>query len=87
MRKKKRGYLDFSFTEFDQIARVGSRGQHIDVNLKFLCFFLGKDGKKRIRVNRDLFNQGCVNTLEEGLSSAQKIGFPVMIKVCNILPA
>ena len=45
-----------------------------------LLFTLG-NGKKRVRVNRDLFDKGCVNTLEEGLSSAQKIGFPVMIKV------
>ena len=48
--------------------------------LNFDQFTLG-NGKKRVRVNRDLFDKGCVNTLEEGLSSAQKIGFPVMIKV------
>ena len=31
-------------------------------------------------MNRDLYRKGCVSTLEEGLSSAQKIGYPVMIK-------
>jgi acetyl-CoA carboxylase/biotin carboxylase 1 len=37
-------------------------------------------GKKRIKVNRDLYRQGCVHSLEEGLAIAQKIGYPVMIK-------
>nr|APH81346.1 ACC [Paracyclopina nana] len=38
------------------------------------------EGKKRIKVNRDLYGKGCVHTLEEGLLIAQKIGYPVMIK-------
>ena len=40
----------------------------------------GPEGKKRIKVNRDLYGKGCVHTLEEGLLIAQKIGYPVMIK-------
>lgn len=28
----------------------------------------------------ELYKRGCVNSWEEGLVSAQKIGFPVMIK-------
>ena len=36
--------------------------------------------KKRAKVSRDLYRKGCANTLEEGLSSSQKIGYPVMIK-------
>ena len=38
------------------------------------------NSKKRVKVSRDLFRQGCVHSLEEGLSTAQKIGYPVMIK-------
>ena len=29
---------------------------------------------------RDLYAKGCVHSLEEGLSAAQTIGYPVMIK-------
>ena len=36
--------------------------------------------KKRAKVSRELYKKGCANTLEEGLSSSQKIGYPVMIK-------
>lgn len=38
----------------------------------------GKD--KKIKISQDLFKKGCVETAEEGLVAAQKIGFPVMIK-------
>ncbi|ODM98808.1 Acetyl-CoA carboxylase, partial [Orchesella cincta] len=38
----------------------------------------GKD--KRIKIASDLYKKGCVETAEEGLVAAQKIGFPVMIK-------
>ena len=36
--------------------------------------------RTRVKVDRNLFRQGCVHSLEEGLASAQKIGYPVMIK-------
>ena len=39
-----------------------------------------ENGKKRVKVSRDLYKKGCVETLEDGLKSAQKIGYPVMIK-------
>ena len=35
---------------------------------------------QRVKVDRSLFRQGCVHSLEEGLASANKIGYPVMIK-------
>ncbi|KAK9507907.1 hypothetical protein O3M35_007669 [Rhynocoris fuscipes] len=36
--------------------------------------------EKKIKINSELYKKGCVATIEEGLASAQKIGFPVMIK-------
>ncbi|XP_068249206.1 acetyl-CoA carboxylase isoform X1 [Palaemon carinicauda] len=35
---------------------------------------------KRLNIPRELCRKGCVETVEEALASAQKIGFPVMIK-------
>ncbi|XP_073990348.1 acetyl-CoA carboxylase isoform X5 [Rhodnius prolixus] len=35
---------------------------------------------KKIKISSELYKKGCVSTIEEGLASAQKIGFPVMIK-------
>nr|XP_019612996.1 PREDICTED: acetyl-CoA carboxylase 2 [Rhinolophus sinicus] len=35
---------------------------------------------KRISVPEDVYNQGCVKDVEEGLEAAEKIGFPLMIK-------
>lgn len=35
---------------------------------------------KKIKISSDLFAKGCVQTAEQGLAAAQKIGFPVMIK-------
>jgi acetyl-CoA carboxylase / biotin carboxylase 1 len=35
---------------------------------------------KKIKISTELFNRGCVTTAEQGLLSASKIGFPVMIK-------
>ncbi|KAK2494079.1 hypothetical protein MC885_018322, partial [Smutsia gigantea] len=35
---------------------------------------------KRISVPEDVYNQGCVKDIEEGLEAAEKIGFPLMIK-------
>lgn len=35
---------------------------------------------KKIKISTELFNKGCVNGTEQGLISAAKIGFPVMIK-------
>ncbi|KAG5900051.1 hypothetical protein JTB14_016026 [Gonioctena quinquepunctata] len=37
-------------------------------------------GGKRIKITSELFARGCVNTAEEGLAAAHKIGFPVMVK-------
>ncbi|XP_055002917.1 acetyl-CoA carboxylase 2 isoform X1 [Sorex araneus] len=35
---------------------------------------------KRIRVPEDVYDQGCVKDIDEGLEAAEKIGFPLMIK-------
>lgn len=35
---------------------------------------------KRIKISTELYRKGCVESAEEGLEAAQKIGFPVMIK-------
>ena len=35
---------------------------------------------KKIKISTELFNRGCVNSAEQGLIAASKIGFPVMIK-------
>uniref|UniRef100_A0A8C8WTC3 Acetyl-CoA carboxylase 1 n=1 Tax=Panthera leo TaxID=9689 RepID=A0A8C8WTC3_PANLE len=35
---------------------------------------------KRISVPEDIYDQGCVKDVEEGLEVAEKIGFPLMIK-------
>lgn len=35
---------------------------------------------KKIKISSELFAKGCVNTAEEGLAAAHKIGFPIMIK-------
>lgn len=34
----------------------------------------------KLKIPHELYKQGCVETVEEALSSAKKIGFPVMIK-------
>ncbi|KAK3859492.1 hypothetical protein Pcinc_034403 [Petrolisthes cinctipes] len=34
----------------------------------------------KLKIPHELYKQGCVETVEEALTSAQKIGFPVMIK-------
>ena len=35
---------------------------------------------KKIKISTELYRKGCVESVEEGLAAAQKIGFPVMIK-------
>ncbi|KAK1328437.1 hypothetical protein QTO34_012010 [Cnephaeus nilssonii] len=35
---------------------------------------------KRISVPEDVYSQGCVKDIEEGLEAAERIGFPLMIK-------
>ncbi|KAL1117895.1 hypothetical protein AAG570_004208 [Ranatra chinensis] len=35
---------------------------------------------RRIKISSELYKKGCVSTVEEGLASAQRIGFPVMVK-------
>nr|XP_018903562.1 PREDICTED: acetyl-CoA carboxylase isoform X3 [Bemisia tabaci] len=35
---------------------------------------------RKIKISSELYKRGCVSSVEEGLRSAQKIGFPVMIK-------
>lgn len=48
------------------------------------CFYFAEltavYANKKIKISSELYKRGCVNTWEEGLVSAQKIGFPVMIK-------
>ena len=36
--------------------------------------------KAKCKVTKDLFRQGCIHTLEQGLQKASEIGYPVMIK-------
>lgn len=38
------------------------------------------ENTKRIKISSDLYKKGCVQTVEDGLAAAKKIGFPVMIK-------
>lgn len=35
---------------------------------------------KHIHIPKDLFEKGCVHTVQQGLKSAEKIGYPVIIK-------
>lgn len=35
---------------------------------------------KKIEIGPELYKQGCVANIEEGIVSAEKIGYPVMIK-------
>ena len=35
---------------------------------------------KRVKISTELYRKGCVESAEEGLAAAQRIGFPVMIK-------
>ncbi|KAL5289420.1 hypothetical protein ACFFRR_009517 [Megaselia abdita] len=35
---------------------------------------------KKIRISGNLFDRGCVKSVEEGINAANKIGYPVMIK-------
>lgn len=39
-----------------------------------------KEDNKPLSVPSDLYRKGCVEDVDEGLKSANKIGFPVMIK-------
>lgn len=36
--------------------------------------------EKKIKISTELYRKGCVESVEEGLAAAQRIGFPVMIK-------
>ena len=36
--------------------------------------------ENKIKISTELYRKGCVETAEEGLAAAIKIGFPVMIK-------
>ncbi|XP_069956208.1 acetyl-CoA carboxylase isoform X2 [Cherax quadricarinatus] len=38
------------------------------------------DSGSRLKIPHELYKQGCVETVEEALTAAKKIGFPVMIK-------
>lgn len=49
----------------------------------FLLRFVGLKAEfrdKRIKISTELYRKGCVESAEEGLEAAQRIGFPVMIK-------
>ncbi|KAK7068522.1 hypothetical protein SK128_027163 [Halocaridina rubra] len=39
-----------------------------------------EEGRPKLNIPRELYKKGCVETYEEALMAAQKIGFPVMIK-------
>ncbi|GAB6029960.1 hypothetical protein CHUAL_005655 [Chamberlinius hualienensis] len=36
--------------------------------------------KNKVKIPPELYRQGCIENIEEGLQAAQKIGYPVMIK-------
>jgi biotin carboxylase len=38
------------------------------------------DGSPRVSIPRDLYERGCVHSVEEAMAAAQRIGLPVMIK-------
>lgn len=53
------------------------------LNIHIINTFVGVTGHysgKKIEIGPDLYKKGCVTTIEEGLVSAEKIGYPVMIK-------
>ncbi|XP_050530810.1 acetyl-CoA carboxylase isoform X6 [Daktulosphaira vitifoliae] len=41
---------------------------------------VGHYSGKKIEIGPELYKKGCVSTIEEGLLSAEKIGYPIMIK-------
>jgi len=41
---------------------------------------IGHYSGKKIEIGPDLYKKGCVATIEEGLVSAEKVGYPIMIK-------
>ncbi|QQP49797.1 Uncharacterized protein FKW44_010584, partial [Caligus rogercresseyi] len=54
-----------------QHRSAGCRGPHT-------ALFIGSSG--RLRVPKELYKKGCIQTLEEGLQCSAVIGYPVMIK-------
>ncbi|KAA0193651.1 hypothetical protein HAZT_HAZT006194 [Hyalella azteca] len=38
------------------------------------------DGSPRVSIPRDLYERGCVHSVEEAMAAAQRIGLPIMIK-------
>lgn len=51
--------------------------------IHFVIFYSGVVGHysgKKIEIGPDLYKKGCVATVDEGILSAEKIGYPVMIK-------
>lgn len=62
---------------------------HLLTEIYLICiilqkhFYIGVTGHysgKKIEIGPELYKKGCVATIEEGLVSAEKIGYPVMIK-------
>lgn len=37
-------------------------------------------GSSRVKIPKDLYRKACIRNLEEGIKSANQIGYPVMIK-------
>lgn len=55
------------------------------IEFKYVLFLgltlkYNKEDNKPLSVPSDLYRKGCVEDVDEGLKSANKIGFPVMIK-------
>lgn len=53
------------------------------LNIHIINTFIGVTGHysgKKIEIGPDLYKKGCVANIEEGLVSAEKIGYPIMIK-------
>lgn len=41
---------------------------------------VGHYSGKKIEIGPDLYKKGCVTSIEEGIVSAENIGYPIMIK-------
>lgn len=36
-----------------------------------------------VTVGQELYRKACIDTVEQGIREAQRIGYPIMIKVCD----
>lgn len=67
------GYENWLFDHQDNYLHINF------INIRHLGVTGHYNGKK-IEIGPELYKQGCVANIEEGIVSAEKIGYPVMIK-------